>query len=153
MKPGVAARISGADLPGHTITARIARTSDAIDPKARTFRAELDIPNHDRRLVPGLYVQVGFELKDTGMSQVPAATLLFGAGGPKVAVVDQAGTLRFRAVSIGRDDGDSVELSSGVSEGERLVLNISSQLSDGDRVRIGNGADAGSSLAMGVAAQ
>jgi RND family efflux transporter MFP subunit len=152
MKPGVAARISGADLSGRTIAATITRTSDAIDPKARTFRAELDIPNRDRRLVPGLYVQVGFDLKDTGMSQVPAATLVFSAGGPKVAVVEPNGTVRFRAVTIGRDDGEHVELSSGVSAGERLVLNISSQLSDGDRVRISGGAPADSSLAMGAEA-
>jgi RND family efflux transporter MFP subunit len=148
MKPGVAARISGADLSGRTISATITRTSDAIEPKARTFRAELDVPNHDRRLVPGLYVQVGFALQDSGMAEVPAAALLFSAGGPRVAVVDPDGTLRFRAVTIGRDDGEKVQLSAGVSDGERLVLNISNELSDGDKVRISDGGDAGSSLAM-----
>jgi RND family efflux transporter MFP subunit len=150
MKPGVAARISGADLSGRTISATITRTSDAIDPKARTFRAELDIPNHDRRLVPGLYVQVGFALQDSGMAEVPAATLVFGAGGPRVAVVDPDGALRFRAVTIGRDDGDKVQLSAGVSDGDRLVLNISNQLSEGDKVRISDGGADGSSLAMGA---
>jgi RND family efflux transporter MFP subunit len=148
MKPGVAARISGADLSGRTISATITRTSDAIDPKARTFRAELDIPNHDRRLVPGLYVQVGFALQDSGMAEVPAATLVFSAGGPRVAVIDPDGTLRFRAVTIGRDDGDEVQLSAGVSDGERLVLNVSNQLSDGDKVRISDAGADGSSLAM-----
>jgi multidrug efflux pump subunit AcrA (membrane-fusion protein) len=93
-------------------------------------------------------VQVGFELKNSGMSQIPAAALEFGPGGPKVAVVDQDGTIRFRAVTIGRDDGDRVELRDGVSEGERLVLNISSQLSDGDRVRVSEDTAADSNLAM-----
>jgi hypothetical protein len=95
-------------------------------------------------------VQVSFQLPDAGMSRVPAAALLFSAGGPKVAVVDQHDTIRLRAVTIGRDDGDAVELSSGVSEGERLVLNISSQLSDGARVRINDGTAAASSLARGA---
>jgi RND family efflux transporter MFP subunit len=144
MKPGVAARISGADLSGRAITATIARTSDAIDPKARTFRAELDIPNHDGRLVSGLYVQVSFQLNDAGMSAVPAAALVFGVTGPRVAVVDRDGTLRFRAVTIGRDDGEQVELRSGVSDGDRLVLNVNSQLGDGDRVRINAAPAAGS---------
>lgn len=148
MRRGVAARISGADPSGRTIDATITRTSDAIDPKARTFRAELDIPNHDRRLVPGLYVNVAFALQDSGMAEVPAATLVFGAGGPKVGVVDPDGTLHFRAVTIGRDDGDKVQLSAGVSDGERLVLNISNQLSDGDKVRVVDRAAAGSSVAM-----
>jgi RND family efflux transporter MFP subunit len=152
MRAGVAARISGADLSGRTITATITRTSDAIDPKARTFRAELDIPNRDRQLVPGLYVQVAFALQDSGMTQVPAAALVFSAGGPKVAAVSRDGTVRFHSVTIGRDDGEAVELSAGVNDGERLVLNISSQLSDGDKVRISDGAAAGSSLAMGAGA-
>jgi hypothetical protein len=39
-------------------------------------------------------------------------------------------------VTIGRDDGDKVELSSGVSDGQRLVLNISNQISEGQKVRI-----------------
>jgi RND family efflux transporter MFP subunit len=144
MKAGVAARISGADLSGRTITATIARTSDAIDPKARTFRAELDIPNHDGRLVSGLYVQVGFELGTAGMSEVPAAALVFGATGPRVAVVDPEGALRFHPVTIGRDDGERVELRAGVRDGDRLVLNVNSQLRDGDRVRVGTAPAAGS---------
>ena len=47
--------------------------------------------------------------------------------------------VHFRAVTIGRDDGDKVELSSGVSDGERLVLNISNQIVDGEKVRIAGG--------------
>jgi multidrug efflux pump subunit AcrA (membrane-fusion protein) len=70
------------------------------------------------------------------MSQVPAAALVFSAGGPKVAVVANDDTVRFRDVTIGRDDGDKVELGSGVSDGERLVLNISNQIADGEKVRV-----------------
>ena len=56
--------------------------------------------------------------------------------------------MRFHPVTIGRDDGEHVELSSGVSDGERLVLNVSNQLSDGDKVRISDAGADGSSLAM-----
>jgi RND family efflux transporter MFP subunit len=136
MKDGVAAQITANDLPGQTITGKITRTSGAVDPKSRTFRAEVDIPNSDNRLVPGLYVQVSFQLQNGSMSQVPAAALVFSAAGPKVAIVDPDGKVRFQAVTIGRDDGDKVELSSGVSDGQRLVLNISNQISEGQKVRI-----------------
>ena len=145
MKVGVPATISTDDLSGHTIAAHITRTSDAVDPKARTFRAELDVPNPDRRLVSGLYVQVGFKLQNSGMSQIPAAALLFSAGGPEVAVVDSDGSVRFQAVTIGRDDGDKVELSSGVTDGQRLVLNISNQIIAGEKVRVSADEPAGSS--------
>jgi RND family efflux transporter MFP subunit len=148
MKVGVPATISTGDMPGHTIDGHITRTSDAIDPKARTFRAELDIPNPDRRLVPGLYVRVGFKLQNSGMSQVPAAALLFSAEGPKVAVVESDGSVKFQPVTIGRDDGDKVELSSGVMDGERLALNISNQIVAGERVRVSGDPAPVSSVAL-----
>jgi RND family efflux transporter MFP subunit len=138
MKVGVPARISTNDASGQTISGAITRTSDAVNPQARTFRVEVDIPNADRRLVPGLYVQVAFQLQNGTTSQVPAAALVFQAGGPKVAVVDADGTVRYRNVTIARDDGDRVELGSGVSDGDRLVLNISNQIVDGEKVQVSN---------------
>jgi RND family efflux transporter MFP subunit len=150
MKDGVVAQITASNLPGQTITGKITRTSGAVDPKSRTFRAEVDIPNPDGRLVPGLYVQVSFQLQNGSMTQVPAAALVFSAGGPKVAIVSADGKVRFEPVTIGRDDGDKVELSSGVSAGERLVLNISNQIAEGEKVRI-SGGDAPSSGKASVA--
>jgi multidrug efflux pump subunit AcrA (membrane-fusion protein) len=67
--------------------------------------------------------------------QVPAAALVFRAGGPQVARVEASGRLAFRSVTIGRDDGSLVELASGVSPGDRLALNVSSQISDGELVQ------------------
>lgn len=148
MRVGVPATISTNDPSGQPIAGHITRTSDAIDPKARTFRVELDIPNPDRRLVPGLYVQVGFQLPNSSMSQVPAAALVFGPGGPKVAIVGNDGAIQFRPVTIGRDDGDKVELSSGVSDGDRLVLNISNQIVAGQRVRVSGEQAPASSVAL-----
>jgi RND family efflux transporter MFP subunit len=147
MKVGVPAKILTTDQSAQAIDGRITRTSDAIDPSSRTFRAELDIANPDRRLVPGLYVQVGFQLQSAGMSQVPAAALVFSAAGARVAVVGGDGTVRFQPVTIGRDDGDKVELSSGVSNGERLVLNISNQIVDGEKVRVSGEQAAAASVA------
>jgi hypothetical protein len=94
-----------------------------------------------------MYVQVGFQLHNSGMSQVPAATLLFSAAGPKVAIVAGDGTVHFQPVTIGRDDGDKVELSSGVTDGEQLVLNISNQIAEGVKVRVNDDKPQGSSVA------
>jgi RND family efflux transporter MFP subunit len=148
MKVGVPAKISDNDFAGPAIAAAITRTSDAVDTQARTFRAELDLPNPTRRLVPGMYVRVAFALQNSGLHQVPAASILFSASGPEVAVLDKSDRVRFRAVTIGRDDGDHVELSSGVASGERLVLNISNQIADGQKVQIGADSGAQSNVAM-----
>jgi RND family efflux transporter MFP subunit len=144
MKPGVPAQISVSDSSAPAISGTITRTSDAVNPQTRTFRAELDIPNPKRTLVPGLYVRVAFQLNSVGMYQVPAASLTFTASGPQVAVVNAGNQVQFRPVTIGRDDGDHVELNSGVASGDRLVVNISNQIADGQRVQIAGGATAAS---------
>ena len=115
---------------------KVTRTSEAINPQARTLRVEVDIENPKSEFVPGMYVKVGFALPPRGLVQVPPAALLFRASGPEVARVDAGGHVSFRPVTIGRDDGRMVELASGVSAGERLALNISSQISEGQLVRV-----------------
>ena len=72
-----------------------------------------------------------FDLPPRGLVQVPAAALLFRASGTQVAGVNAQGRIVMRDVTIARDDGNMVELSSGVKPGERLVLNLSSQISSG----------------------
>jgi len=129
----VAIQTSGGDVRRYA--GKVTRTSEAINPQARTLRVEVDIPNPQGEFVPGMYVKVGFGLPARGLVQVPAAALLFRAGGPQVACVDRAGHIGFRSVTIGRDDGSVVELRSGVAVGEQLALNVSSQISDGQLVR------------------
>jgi RND family efflux transporter MFP subunit len=114
---------------------KVTRTSQALNPQARTLRVEVDIANPKDEFVPGMYLKVGFGLPPRGLVQVPAAALMFRASGPQVARVDASGRISFRSVTIGRDDGNIVELSSGVSPGDQLALNISSQIADGERVR------------------
>jgi hypothetical protein len=82
-----------------------------------------------------MYVKVAFALPARGLVQVPAAALVFRASGPQVARLDPSGHLSFRPVTIARDDGNVVELSSGVAPGDRLALNVSSQIAEGERVR------------------
>jgi RND family efflux transporter MFP subunit len=115
---------------------QVTRTSQALNPQARTLRVEVDVPNSKGEFVPGMYVKVGFELPPRGLVQVPAAALMFRASGPQVAVVDPKGRISFRSVTIGRDDGSVVELAAGVAAGDRVALNVSSQIGDGDLVRV-----------------
>jgi len=123
-----------ANLPTRVFKGAVVRTAQAINPQARTLRVEIDLANTDGALVPGTYVDVLFDLPDSGLLQVPAAALVFRSSGPQVAVVDAQGRVQFRAVSIARDEGSVIELGSGVSAGERVALNISSQIVDGQVV-------------------
>jgi RND family efflux transporter MFP subunit len=136
MKVGVPVRISTDAPAGRAIAGTITRTSAAVDPQARTFRVEIDIANPGGALVPGMYVEVGFLLDNAGAAQIPAAALVFRSGHPQVAVVDTSGSVHFRDVAIGRDDGNTIEVRSGVTGGEHLVLNLSNQVSEGQKVRM-----------------
>jgi len=121
---------------GRTYAGSVTRTAQAINQQARTLRVEVDIPNAQQGLVPGMYVKVSFNLQPKGLVQIPAAALIFRAGGPQVACVDKSNHVTFRNVTIARDDGNAIELGSGVSPGDQLVLNVSSQIDNGDIVEI-----------------
>ena len=136
MKVGTPAHISVGNLQGRSFDGTITRTANAVDTTARTLRVEVDLPNPDGALVPGSYVQAAFSLHTQGVSQVPAAALVFGVSGPKVAIVGSNDTVEFRNVSIARDNGGVVELASGVRPGEKVALNINSQIADGQKVRL-----------------
>jgi RND family efflux transporter MFP subunit len=150
MKRGVPAQIRAAGSAGAVFTGKIARSADAINPQARTMRTEVDLPNPDNALVPGMYVSVSFQLPAKGQVEVPAAALIFRPGGPEVARVGSDGKVRFVKVTIARDDGSYLELGPGVDPGDRLVLNISSQIGPGEVVAVGNSSLA--SAANGAAA-
>jgi RND family efflux transporter MFP subunit len=121
---------------GLTYSGKVTRTAEALNAQARTLQVEVDIPNGTGHWVPGMYVTASFDLPPRGLVQVPAAALLFRATGTQVATVNAQGHIVMRDVSIARDDGNMVELGSGVKPGERLVLNLSSQISPGDPVEV-----------------
>ena len=134
MYPGVPAEIRATGAVGGVFAGRITRSAESINPQARTMRVEVDMPNASHSLVPGMYVKVAFKLPARGSVEVPAAALIFRANGTQVARVDANGKVQFKDVEIARDNGSLVELGSGVQAGDRLVLNISSQIAAGQTV-------------------
>lgn len=136
IRDGATAEVTASERSDRTFEGKVARTSRAIDRRARTLRVEIDLKNQDQALLPGMYVQAAFHLKPTSFPQVPASALLFRASGPQVAMIDGGGTVKFKDVTISRDNGNFVELASGVSAGDKVALNISSQIADGDKVTV-----------------
>ncbi len=147
MKIGVPADIVTNQVPSRRFEGRIERTAAAVNSQARTFRVEIDVPNQDGTLVSGMYVQVVFTLPVHGLLQVPAAALTFRAAGPQVAVVSADGSVHLHNVTIARDDGSTVLLASGVLSGEKVVLNLSTQVTEGRKVVVTEGSDMASSVA------
>ncbi len=141
IKVGSPVKIKASSIPDREFDGKITRTANAINPRTRTLRVEADIPNPDHALVAGMYVNVAFQVPTKGLVQVPAAALIFRSGGPQVGLVDGDNRLTFHKVTIVRDDGNLVELGSGVSSGDRVALNISNRIADGDTVAVHESAD------------
>jgi RND family efflux transporter MFP subunit len=133
---GLPATVSTGGMGSRPFDGTIARTARAIDPKARTLRVEVDIPNKDSALVPGMYVQVAFRLKSRGRVEVPASALIFRTQGPQIAVVGNDSVARFHQVEIARDNGDVIEIGAGIAPGDRIVLNAGNQIVDGTKVTV-----------------
>jgi RND family efflux transporter MFP subunit len=136
MTVGAPAEIRATGAVGGVFSGKIARSAESINAQARTMRVEVDMPNTNHALVPGMYVNIAFRLPPRGLVEVPAAALIFRASGTQVAQVDAGGKIRFGNVVIARDDGSMVELASGVQPGDKLVLNISSQIASGQSVAV-----------------
>ena len=142
MTPGVTTVITSSDQAALRLEGKIARTAKAIDPASRTLRVEIDIPNADHTLVPGMYVQVAFSLKGGSEMLVPAAAVLFRSGGPQVAVVDKDGAVAFKDVKIASDNGSFVAIGSGLAVGDKAILNLSSQIAAGEKVKLNEAKEA-----------
>jgi RND family efflux transporter MFP subunit len=134
MNAGVPAEVRATGAVGGVFIGKIARSAESINAQARTMRVEVDMPNENHALVPGMYVNVAFRLPARGLVEVPAAALIFRASGTQVAKIDANSKIKFEPVTIARDNGSLVELATGVRPGDRLVLNISSQIASGQAV-------------------
>jgi membrane fusion protein, multidrug efflux system len=139
-------RIGGAT--GRVVNARVSRISGEIDPATRTMPVEIEVPNADGSLIPGSYATVEIESRrpaDLRPAMIPANALMLlptnpdGTGGPTVAVITGATspfTLEYRSVTLGRDMGSEIEITSGLAAGDRLALNLPIPLPPQTRVEI-----------------
>jgi hypothetical protein len=102
---------------------------------------ELDVDNGKSELTAGSYAQVTFhDLNRVAALTLPSNTLLFRSEGPEVGVVHADGQVELRHVMLGRDFGSAMEVLSGISAGERVILNPSDSLVDGAKVRLNEAA-------------
>ncbi len=136
VRTGQAAALGIREYAGRTFHGVVARTANALDPSSRTLQAEIDVANADGKLMPGMYAEAKILLDRAAPPlMIPAGALVVGIGEPHVVALGADRRVRPVPVQIGRDYGATVEVLSGVKEGEVLVLNPSDELRDGATVR------------------
>ena len=128
------------EYPNQTFQGLIVRTSDAIDQTTRTLNVEVDIDNAKDEIKTGAYVLVHFKASDakdqaTGPLTVPANAVLFRSEGLQAAVV-RDNKAQLVTITIGRDFGSTLEVTSGLYRGDNVILNPSDSLTSGTPVRI-----------------
>jgi RND family efflux transporter MFP subunit len=134
---GMKAELRFAERPDKTYEADTVRTSNALDPTARTLQVELQLDNSDSQLFPGSYTEVHFRLpSSTDTLRLPANTILFRSDGLQVAVVQNQGTIKIKKVVQGRDFGKTVEILTGLDPTDAVVVNPPDSINDGMHVRI-----------------
>lgn len=137
IRPGQEATVTTRGNATETATGRVTRSASSLDPQARTMRTELQMPNPAHRWLPGMSVQVTLNLaEDHAVLMVPANALLVTTGKTSVATVDAGGHLHITAVVIDVDHGAEVGVSSGLTAGDRVVLNVGEGIEEGMVVEV-----------------
>ncbi len=134
---GSTVAIAVAEYPGRAFPGKVLRTSGAFDATTRTMLTEIEVPNRNGELFPGIHVDVQLTLAQANPPiVVPARAVIIRGEGLQVAEVDDANAIRLQKVQAGRDLGRTVEIVSGLSDGARIATNPTDTLVEGMPVRI-----------------
>ncbi len=138
VKKGDIAEMSFTALPGVTFKDVVARRSGRLDSKTRTMVVEVDIPNANGRLIPGMYCKVEIIMQEKLALVVPAEAVRFNLTGDVsiVYVVKDDNSILLVPVKTGIDDGHNIEILSGLSGGEQVVTGMLGRLKDGQVVSV-----------------
>jgi RND family efflux transporter MFP subunit len=132
--PGVDAVVSVPEIPDRTFPGKVTRIASALQPGSRTLLTEIDVPNPDGALSPGIYCTVElFIPRKTPSVMIPADAVVFDQNGLHVAVVEN-GTAHLQKITIARDFGTEVEVHDGIKPGDQVILNPMINLAEGSKV-------------------
>jgi membrane fusion protein, multidrug efflux system len=137
IKIGAKAVISMPEYPNRTFAATVEASSQSVDVGSGTTRMQLALDNANGELMPGGYANVRMSLaRDAVPLHIPASALIFNQNGLRVATVGSDDKVLFKTVTIARDLGRDIELASGISPDDRIIVAPPDGIADGDQVRV-----------------
>ena len=135
VRVGQEAEVRVREHPDRTFKGTVMRAAEAIDEATRTMLVEVHVRNDDGALLPGMFGQVKLDLESPQPAiEIPSMSLIVSARGTRVAVVDDGGAIGYRNIAVGRDNGDTLEVVSGLAEGEKVVTNLAVEVDEGTKV-------------------
>ena len=135
IKDGDPANITVTEFPNRNYTGAVTRHPDALDQTTRTMLVEVDLPNQDRSLYPGMYADMKMTTQVTAEGiTVPDDALVFRDNNVYLPVV-RDNRLKLVAVTLGHDNGYRVEVNGDLLPGEMVAVNVGQAARDGEAVQ------------------
>jgi len=140
---GQAATVRIPALGDSSLVGRVSLVGVAADPTTRSYAVEVSVPNHDRRIKAGMIAEATVDGDaPREVVTVPASAVVRGPDGASVVYVLGSGArqVRARAVTPGTVRGDAIEIASGLTAGELVVVAGQQRVRDGAAVAVTGGA-------------
>ncbi len=130
IKPGDQAMVWTDDQPNRRLPAQVTLAAGQLEPRTRTMLAEIWFDNRKVGILPGAFVHVEVDAKEPSIPTVPNAAIIVRAGHLRAAVVE--GTrIHLVPIEIGWSDGNRTQVTSGLSPGEWVAVDLPAELNDG----------------------
>jgi RND family efflux transporter MFP subunit len=137
LRPGLKATFEMPQYPGQKFDATLVATSNAMNETSRSMLVELQADNPDGKLLGGTYCRVDFQIpSDPNTVRLPATALMPVNRGVQVAVLDDSDKVVLKSIQLGRDFGDTVEVTAGLAPQDRVIDSPPETLQTGDTVQI-----------------
>ena len=137
LRPGLKATFEMPQYPGRKFDATLVTTSNAMSEMSRSMLVELQADNPDGKLFGGTYCRVDLQIPgDPNMVRLPATALMPVNRGVQVAVLGDGNKVVFKSIQLGRDFGDTVEVTAGLDPQDRVIDSPPETLQSGDAVEL-----------------
>jgi RND family efflux transporter MFP subunit len=129
------AKVTFRELPGQAFSGKVTRSASSIDVASRTMLTEIDLPNAQNMILPGMFATVAFNTHDSQPPVlIPANALIVRTAGPQTFTVDANHFTHLRNLTLGRDFGTFTQVLAGLKPGDTVVLSPSDAVTDGIKV-------------------
>jgi RND family efflux transporter MFP subunit len=137
LRPGLKATFEMPQYPGQKFDATLVTTSNAMNEMSRSMLVELQADNPDGKLFGGTYCRVDFQIPgDPNMVRLPATALMPVNRGVQVALLGNDNKVVLKSIQLGRDFGDTVEVTAGLAPEDRVIDSPPETLQSGQTVHV-----------------
>jgi RND family efflux transporter MFP subunit len=134
---GLPVDVTLTEHPSTPFEGKVVRTASSIDPATRTLLVEIDLDNRNGEILPGASVEVHFKLASAVPTLiVPVSALMFRSEGLRLATLTSGNQAHLIPVTLGRDYGTTVEVTSGLAPGMTVIDSPPDSLVDGQQVQV-----------------